>query len=308
MKPLDFLIIGAQKSGTTSLFKYLNQHPDIAMPADKEAPYFTNDSLYNAGWQAYLDNYFGGASPNQLWGTASPQYMSDLTAASRITRDLPDTRLVAILRNPIDRAYSHYLMQKRRGLDQRSFDAAVDTLLQQDRVSHAREHQPVFNTEMNYEDESGHYLVLGEYGRILHTYRHFFARNQILVLFMDELTERPHETVTRVLEFIGADSHNVPDNVGKVYHQGGGKQIIPNAWRNQLKTSGLFRVFWDRIPERTKSSIRYWYDQKNVRKEQDKSGPSEQAKQRLAEFYRGDIQQLQTLTNQAVPWSEFQAE
>ena len=116
MKPLDFLIIGAQKSGTTSLFKYLNQHPDIAMPADKEAPYFTNDELYSAGWQHYLGNYFTGYDQELLWGTASPQYMSDLRAAERITRDLPNTRLIAILRNPIERAYSHYLMQKRRGL------------------------------------------------------------------------------------------------------------------------------------------------------------------------------------------------
>ncbi len=305
MKPLDFLIIGAQKSGTTSLFKYLNQHPDIAMPADKEAPYFTNDELYSAGWQHYLENYFTGYDPGLLWGTASPQYMSDLRAAERITRDLPDTRLIAILRNPIERAYSHYLMQKRRGLEERSFDSALDTLLLQQSLNHARTHQPVFNATMNYEDESGHYLVLGEYGRILEAYRHYFERGQMLVIFMDELTGQPHKTVARVLEFIGANDERLPDNVGKVYHQGGSKQFIPNAWRNVLKTNPVFRTFWNRVPDRTKSSIRYWYDQKNVRKASGQEGPSETAKQRLADFYRHDMAQLQSLTNQTVPWSEF---
>lgn len=73
---LDFLVIGAQKAGTTSLFEYLRQHPAIYMPPGKEVPYFSDDAMVDRGWDAYLTQTFAYADPALAWGTASPQYMA----------------------------------------------------------------------------------------------------------------------------------------------------------------------------------------------------------------------------------------
>ena len=113
MKPLDFLIIGAQKCATTSLFEHLKAHPDIAMPVEKEVPFFTNKSCTVDDWGEFAGQHFAGCD-NQLWGKATPQYMCDPTTAARIHALMPDTKLIAILRDPVERTWSHYQMGRRR--------------------------------------------------------------------------------------------------------------------------------------------------------------------------------------------------
>ena len=77
MKSLDFLIIGAQKCATTTLFEHLRSHPRIAMPLEKEVPFFTGDDCSTESWQAFAQDQFGCGQEHKLWGKASPQYMSD---------------------------------------------------------------------------------------------------------------------------------------------------------------------------------------------------------------------------------------
>src|SRR5664280_1861889 len=73
---LDFIIIGAQKAGTTTLFEYLKRHPELCMPAGKEAPYFGHDDMIARGWEAYLRATFTFADPECKWGTATTHYMA----------------------------------------------------------------------------------------------------------------------------------------------------------------------------------------------------------------------------------------
>ena len=98
MKPLDFVIIGAQKSATTALFKYLEGHPDIEMPAAKEAPFFTAEHDSEQEWQEYTDTHFSDVS--KLWGKATPQYMGDYRVPERLAKHCPEAKLIAILRDP----------------------------------------------------------------------------------------------------------------------------------------------------------------------------------------------------------------
>src|SRR6266487_1947701 len=115
MKCLDFIIIGAQKAGTTSLYHYLREHPGIYMPPEKEAPFFTSKGSFLRDWEQFAADYFGAASVEQRWGKATPAYMADPRVAARIHSLMPRVLLIALLRNPVERAYSHYMMSVRRG-------------------------------------------------------------------------------------------------------------------------------------------------------------------------------------------------
>src|SRR5436305_8534161 len=72
---LDFIVIGAQKAGTTSLFEYVRRHPDLRLPANKEAPYFSHDTYCRLAWTDYLHREFPFADPACKWGTVTPHYM-----------------------------------------------------------------------------------------------------------------------------------------------------------------------------------------------------------------------------------------
>ena len=134
----DFLIIGAYKSGTTSLNHYLKQHPQIFMPDFQEPNYFAEkrasvpagepEHRYEErGYRrprvqslAAYQRLFAPAGPDQVAGECSPEYMRNPIAARRIHEALPGVKLLAILRNPVERALSDYSMMVRDGLDRKS--------------------------------------------------------------------------------------------------------------------------------------------------------------------------------------------
>ncbi|MFK5892797.1 MAG: sulfotransferase [Pseudomonadota bacterium] len=319
MKQLDFIIIGAQKSATTSLFKYLMRHPDINMPGDKEAPYFSDDKLYSKGWDNFCQQYFKSADKNKLWGTASPQYMGDLRVAERIAKQNPKAKLIAILRHPVDRAYSHYTMSVRRDIETRDFSDSVNDLLHADHLHKYRSEIPpdhhagyglsdVNSDKSNDHKDTHYYCVWSEYGRILTHYNHFFPLQQLLILTMDELMEEPQQTLNKVTQFLGFKKSFLPTNLGKIYHQGGNQLIIPNIWKERIKSNPLFRFFWDKTSPRVKGHINYWYEQFNVRHDttsaKDKE-PTPKTRQQLVEHFSKDIKLLEKLILKTVPWKEF---
>ena len=304
MKTLDFIVIGAQKSATTSLFRYLQQHPEINMPADKEAPFFSEDRFYSLGWEDFARTRFDPSTSGQFWGTVSPQYMSDQRVPARIAQHMPNTRLIALLRNPVDRAYSHYRMAVRRGTENRSFPEAVDDLrsIHHQHFDLAAPDAQIENGIKNCEEE--YYLAWGEYGRVLELYRRYFENDRILVLYMNDLKNNPDETVRTALEFIGADSQIIPANVGKVYHTGGTKRIIPETWKHFLRDQDWFRSLWHLVPEQTRGNINYWYEQLNVRKQlPDTIDPGTRLK--LVDYFSSDVELLQNVCSRRVPWKEF---
>ncbi|MDA9981344.1 sulfotransferase domain-containing protein [Gammaproteobacteria bacterium] len=306
MKNLDFIVIGAQKSATTSLYRYLQQHPKIFMPADKEAPFFSHDRLYQSGWEAFAGTQFGSAPTDKLWGTVSPQYMYDMRAPSRIAKHMPHAKLIALLRNPVERAHSHYRMAVRRGTEKRSFPTVVDDLRrpglgQGNRNASVLELHPDPGTVIS---EDMYYLAWSEYGRALKMYRQYFDEDQILVLYMDELKSNPRETVQMILEFIGAEGGVIPANVGKVYHRGGTQRIIPESWRCFVRDLPGFRPLWHCVPDRTRSTINYWYEQFNVKKQAPETIDSA-TRLKLVEYFRSDVKLLQNIFTRPVPWTEF---
>lgn len=289
---LDFIIIGAQKAGTTSLFKHLAAHPAVYMPPEKEAPFFNLDAQYEKGWAWYLAEYFAGAAPDLLWGTASPPYMAHHPkSVRRMARHVPRVKLMAILRDPLDRAYSHYKMSVRRGLEQRPFEEAIVQLLRPEALQAARLHP----------DETTGYIAWGEYGRILRDFLDYYPRQQLLILFTATLRDAPDRVMEEACRFLGVDVV-YPDNLGKKFHQGGLEQRLPWA-KGLVKETPLSRL-WQLVPESARRRTRYWFEQWNTMPDAD-DGPqlSAATRDRLREHFAADYALLQQAVKVTPPWS-----
>ena len=233
MKKLDFLVIGAQKCATTTLFEHLRGHPGIHMPLEKEVPFFSGDNYCETLWREYAARHFGGED-GRLWGKATPQYLCDDRTPGRIKALMPGVKLVAILRDPIDRTWSHYQMGRRRDTEPRDFEAAVNELLGEAALARARQ-QPVPTHARGYESEGDFYVAWSEYGRMLQRYAELFGPDQILVLYTEDLQADPAGTLDRLLDFIGLEPGFRPETLGQVIHRGGGSSRIPHGLRVWLR-------------------------------------------------------------------------
>ncbi len=204
---LDFLVIGAQTAGTTTLWQLLRDHPQLWLPETKEAPFFSHADVYARGWERYLDSLDIPARPGLLRGTVTPHYMhgwqdtDTRTIAWRIARQLPDVRLVAILREPVERARSAHAMARARGREQRDADVALAQSLSPAELSRARRSP----------EDSSSYVTAGEYGRILDDYLGSFARTAVHIELTPDLAREPLAVTRRILGFLGvADDYKPP--------------------------------------------------------------------------------------------------
>jgi hypothetical protein len=294
---LDFMIIGAQKSGTTSLFKYMLSHPQLYMPPEKESPYFDDDEKVARGWDWYIGEYFGDAPADRLWGTVTPNYMIDPRVPERIREALPGVKLIAVLRDPVERAYSDYRMNVRRGFEARSFADAVAECLQPEVLERARQRPNRTNS----------YVTSGEYGRILSAYYRLFPSDQLLVFFTEELKHQPETVLQSVFQFLGVDTDFEPSNLGKVYHKGGSKRLIPGLEYRHLKRVRLlypFRPIWRALlPQKARRRFWYWLEQRNVIPQQDREQASAAVRKCLMDHYAPDFERLSELIGREPPWS-----
>ncbi|HET7626188.1 MAG TPA: sulfotransferase [Verrucomicrobiae bacterium] len=130
MRP-TFIIVGAQKAGTTSLYHLLYRHPRIKPAKKKELHYFDNNYFRDQSWYESMFPlarlFFGAPSKvaKPITGEASPYYLFHPSAVSRMARTLPDAKLIVLLRNPVERAYSHYQHQVRSRTENLSFEDAL---------------------------------------------------------------------------------------------------------------------------------------------------------------------------------------
>ncbi|ADB41348.1 sulfotransferase domain-containing protein [Spirosoma linguale] len=194
----DFLIIGAQKAGTTSLFHYLAQHPDLAMPIDKEIHYY--DVNYQKGINWYKQ-YFPLRSSASCSGEATPYYLFHPFVAKRIAHDMPGVKLIVCLRDPALRAFSHYQMMKRFGIEWLTFEEAIEQEpVRYQQGLRALTIDPLKRSPFH-QDFS--YLSRGKYARQIRQWLTYFPREQFLFLSSEELARHPAQALTRVYTFLG---------------------------------------------------------------------------------------------------------
>jgi hypothetical protein len=240
----QFLVIGAYKSGSTAIQEALRAHPQVFLPA-KGPSFFAFDEASAIDrplppgtvrdWDAYRA-LFAHAPPETVRGEVSPEYLANPWACGRIRARVPEARLVAVLRNPVERAFSDYLMYVRDGDERLDFAAALD---EQDERRRAG-------------SPTGYYLETGYYGRQLRPYFDAFPRGQIQVHLFEDFAADPDSVLEPIFAFVGVDPalgttperavnvSGVPRNalVGAAVR--GGKRIaplLPEAVRGRAKTA-----------------------------------------------------------------------
>lgn len=193
----DIYIIGAQKAGTTTLFDWLSQHPDIfAHHLSKDYPFFTNDRIYLKERKTYLS--FAKKAPiSQLFlgGDANTMFCSK--APNRLSTMIPRSKLIAILRNPADRAYSAFCHSVERSLELRSFEEAIRDEMEGKQYSQEKSY---------YFD----YLKHGLYCRQLQTIYNFYNDDQVKVILFDDLKNKPKEVFKDIFSYLDVDASFVP--------------------------------------------------------------------------------------------------
>ncbi|MFM8860999.1 MAG: sulfotransferase family protein [Acidimicrobiia bacterium] len=188
--PPDFLILGAQKCGTTSLASALRTHPQVFLPSAKEAQHFGTVDVDQVGDETYR-RFFSEWSGEPVVGEASPSYLFLPRAAAQITRALPEVKGIVLLRNPVDRAYSGYWHRVRAGRVRGSFVQEIDDEL-------ARGSSP--------RGSFRNILERGEYASQLRRFfDHGFDRGRMLILVFEEMVADRSSALGEIEDFLELD-------------------------------------------------------------------------------------------------------
>lgn len=206
---VDFIICGAQKSGTTALYEYLKEHPEICMPLQKELHFFDKESHFSRDKPDYTEyhNLFFPRPPNRLLGEATPIYMYWQSAPRRIRDYNRHMKLIVLLRNPIERAFSHWNMERSRVAESLSFEEAL-----QQEDARCKAALPEQHRVYSYVDRGFYLLQLKRLWR-------YFPQDQILVLKAEDLKNEPQPVLGQIWNFLGVrhieiaikcDVHSLP--------------------------------------------------------------------------------------------------
>lgn len=191
----NFLIVGAARSGSTALYRHLRAHPDVFLPPRKEIHFF--DHNWDRGIDWYR-RYYDSVSHEHALGEATPSYMYEPDAVVRMASVVPDARLVAILRHPVDRAYSHYWLNRGQGRERLGFEAALD--------AEAGRLATGAGLEPGVQRRRWAYVDRGRYLPQLRRLCDHYPRERLLVLvFEHDLRASPQLTYATVCRFLGVD-------------------------------------------------------------------------------------------------------
>jgi hypothetical protein len=197
----DFIVIGVQKGGTSSLFTYLDHHPQLILPTVKEIHFF--DLNYSKGIEWYKSHFplkFFHAGCRT--GEATPYYIFYPLAAKRVLDHCPNAKMIVLLRNPVDRAYSHYMMQFNRKIDPAtSFEDAV--ALETERLTGELDKMQTDESYRSFNFQKYSYLSRGLYARQLKQWLRYFKHEQFLFLRSEDFFENPERELLQIYKFLG---------------------------------------------------------------------------------------------------------
>jgi len=211
----NFIIIGAMKAATTSLYTYLKQHPDVFMTTIKE-PKFFNNLKKNSGlkmegkmlkkittFKQYYSLFKHVKNENAI-GEASPSYIFDEKCSTLIKKNLPETKIIAVIRQPVARAFSNFLHARRADKEKKSD----------------------FETAFKDKDSKHFYKEKGYYTKQLERYFTLFPKENIKVLLFEDLIKNPIKTTQEVFKFLNIDNSFIPDTSKKANVSGTPKGIF----------------------------------------------------------------------------------
>jgi hypothetical protein len=291
-KKFDFLIIGAQKAGTTSLYNWISQHPGICAPEHlKDYPFFKSDKLYRKG-EHFLQKQIGKVSKSKILGSGSVQYIFFKNVPERLFNYNKDIKLILIVRDPIERAVSAYRYAVERGLETRSFKEAVN-----DEIKYGE------NAYVDYNDANQkYYLNRGLYYAQLSQYLKYFSQNQILILSFDNLINNKEETLKQVFEFLRVNGDTSEINFTKKNVTKGNarfNKINQMLYSKSFKENMLIRILRKALPQKYKYKLMTGIIQFNRKEINDKHNITieENTLLRLCDYFKDDVENLQNMLN-----------
>ncbi len=284
----NFFIVGAPKAGTTSLYAYLNTIPGIYMSKNKEPNYFSFKNLPNYRKEESIEDkkkylaLFDNVKDEKIIGEASTTYLSDPDSAELIHQISPKSRIIILLRNPADRAFSHYLMLLRYGVSILPFHKKLLLAL---------------GGPSNKNDSSME-LDEGMYFENVKKYLDLFGKNQVKILIFEEFIKKPKEMVEEIVEFLGI-KNPIINFEAEIFNPFGiargsiSQYIIQNKKLKKLAIKIL------------NISTRRILREKILIKKQPKPKMSSEDREILIKFYQDDVKKLKTILEIPVQWLDF---
>ena len=247
----DFLIVGAQRCGTTTMFKTLVQHPLVARPFLRKGVHYFDNKGYGNGMSWYRGHFPVAATSRArrlgkrpLTGESSPYYMFHPLAATRIAADLPGVRLIVLLRDPVERAYSGHSHELARGYETESFERALE--LEAERLRGERERMLAEPGYESFEWQHHAYLTRGRYHEQLVALEKLVGRDRLHVVDSQEFFTQPAKVFPGVLDFLG-----LPPHPGTVFEQ-------HNARKRSPMSAELRKDLEDRYAEDDERLAQWW--------------------------------------------------
>lgn len=287
-----FLFIGTGKAGSTSLYYYLREHPEVFMSPVKETNFFSYEggrpnfagpgdlqSMAHkttiASIEAYQKN-FQGVTNEKAIGEVSPSYLYVPQAPQRIKKYLPDVKMIAILRNPVDRAYSNYQHRLNLGLDPLT------------------DFSEVINAEKSRIDSNWaptwHYLAQGFYYQQLSRYFDLFEREQLRIYLFEDWSTNKLKLIQDIFDFIGVDATYTPNLTTKYNISGKPKSSIINNFLT--KQSSVKTILKKVVPKQVHQRLGSELMMANLKR---LPSLSSEVRQQLNQMYKPDILKLQDL-------------
>jgi len=270
----NFFIVGTPKAGTTSLYNYLRRTPGVYMSPMKEPRYFTTIDLVEVtamppvrGRAEYL-RLFQGAKDAVAIGEASVTYLRDPETPRRIREVVPGARIIMLLRDPVERAFSDYLMHVREGWQTLSFQEALRTEL---------------------------YFEHGFYAEQVKRYLDAFGPDRVKILLFEEFIQDPKGAVSEVLRFLGVNGQT-PVFAKEAYNAFAmprlrwAYRILGNRWARRAARA--------LIP----APLRMLVKERVLLKKVSKPAMPQEARKFLEDLYRDDVRKLAEILGRALPW------
>jgi hypothetical protein len=198
----NFLIVGVQRGGTTSLYNYLIMHENIIGASTKEIHFFDNNFHRGISWyQSQFENSSDTKNTNEsITGEASPYYIFHPLVPKRILGVIPKVKLIILLRNPVDRAYSHYWHERRLGIESLSFEDAIKS--EAKRLEGEEQKMLQDETYYSFNHQNYSYLSRGIYVDNLKRWLPLFSREQFFILKSEDLFFNPQQVFNKTLDFL----------------------------------------------------------------------------------------------------------
>lgn len=279
MRTPYFLIVGAAKSGTTSLSHYLNQHPQIEIVSNRLEHFgeYTNAMMPDLSQDEYLDLF--STIPNEkIAGEKSVSYLYSEQAAREIEQVNADMKILILLRNPIDRAYSDYWHQRRNSMESLSFADALNA--EKERIKQGAPFEQ-------------HYAHYGLYAKGIQTYFSLFGREQCRVFLFENFIADPQKVCDECFSFLDVPppQENIDwsaQNKGRMPSD----NIIARVLFRLSRKRRVVKIVRSLIPIKIKTAITSWMNTPSG--QQDYPEMDSSTRNRLRNFYRRDIQKLET--------------